>query len=310
MNPDAQASFSDVLIADLAGHCFASYAPLHTWKLGGWGGGDTALADPSVGIPMNWVTFPIRKYHHNSIISDFSCLDPVFYHVNMTINVTFAYFLAAAGSDEAAWLASRVASQARKTMLDEVDAQLQQCFSRENWHAGEVLENVARRLDYQKMLFGQRLGGLKRLAGAKDARAQECISRFSREVAGSASEGMRTAERRIRSLWPRSGPPAPPARKKLTAAERQAQAIVPKRKTLGLPVQYVRVPRDKRQKVYQLERLDALVWVDGKRSLLDIIHMVENERGEIAGDIRDYIKYFRALIRYGYLEDRNKRRHK
>lgn len=308
MNPHAQASFSDVFITDIARHCFTTYAPLHTWELARWGGGDTALADPTVGIPMNWVTCALKRYHHNSLISDFSCLDPVFFKVNMTINATFAYFLATVKDREADWLGFRIVSEARKKMLDEVELQLRQYLSEKNPDVENLLENVERRLDYQKSLYTQRIAGLKRIALPKDTQTQKCITRLSREITNLASDGMRMAERCIKALWPDHKRPAAAPKKKLSKIEREAQSIIAKRKTLGLPVQYVQVPLDKREKVYSLGKVDslALLWVDGKRNLLEIIHMVENERGITVTDIQDYVSYFNALIRYGYLEKKNK----
>ncbi len=306
MNPDVQANFSDVLITDIARHCFTKYAPLHTWKVDRWGGGDTALADPTIGIPMNWVTFAIRRYHHNSLISDFSCLDPEFFHVNMTIKAAFAYFVAAAGANEAAWLGFRIASEAQKKMMDEVEQQLRPCLSEEDPDFNKAIENVERRLDYQKLLYTQRLAGLKRIAGPGGAGTRKCIARLSREIASMASAGVRGAEQRIKALRQDYKRPAAAPKRKLTKIEREAQSIIPKRKTLGLPVQYVRVPLDRREKVYSLERLDALLWTDGKRNLLEIIHMIEQERGKRITNIRDYISYYKALMRYGYVQDQSK----
>jgi len=48
-NPDVQASFSDQLFVDLAGYCFARFAPAISWKAHqGNAGDDTFLADPTI----------------------------------------------------------------------------------------------------------------------------------------------------------------------------------------------------------------------------------------------------------------------
>ena len=302
LNPDPQAHFSDVLMLDIASHCFGTYAPMLTWKTAGCGGGDTAVTDPTIGIPMNWVTCPVRRYHHNSIISDFSCLDPEFFHVNITLNATFACFIATAGPCEAAWLGARIASRARKIMLDEIDCALSGCLSEEDADVGKAIDVVRRRLEYQQMLYTRRMAGLERLLGPADARARKCITQLTREVAGLAAEGVRLAGRRVKPLTPAGKRPVAASERKLTKPEREAQGIVPRRLTMGLPVQYVGVPLAKREQVYKMERLTPLMWADGKRDLLDIIRLVEDERGEPVTDIKEHIAYFRALMKYGYLE--------
>ncbi|MCK4416915.1 MAG: hypothetical protein KAV99_01955, partial [Candidatus Latescibacteria bacterium] len=167
-NPDAQASFTDVLFTDIARHCFTTYAPLLTWKTQrGNGSDDTFVSDPTIGIPVNWVISSSGRYHHNSM-NNFSCLDPEMLRVNMMINATFAYFVASVGVREAAWLGSRIASEARKKMIEEVENQLALCLLRNDPDIGKAFENLRRRLDYLKFVEINRLVSLKNIAGSQD----------------------------------------------------------------------------------------------------------------------------------------------
>ena len=56
---------------------------------------------------------------------------------------------------------------------------------------------------------------------------------------------------------------------------------------MGMLVQYVGVPLAKREQVYKMECLTPLMWADGKRDLLEIVRLVEDERGLPVTDVKE-----------------------
>ncbi len=144
----------------------------------------------------------------------------------------------------------------------------------------------------------------------RNSNMRNCITKLSREIANMARTATRMGEAQVKALWPVYRKLAAAAPAEIIEVERIAQNIIPKREIMGLPVQYHRVPQEEREELCRKSNSIALMWTDGKRDLLEIIRMVEDERGAPVTNVEDYISYFTALAKYGYLEIRQKEDHR
>ena len=97
--------------------------------------------------------------------------------------------------------------------------------------------------------------------------------------------------------------------KKLSADEKYAASIVPKRLVIGtltfkgLPEELRRLSRW--EPAYSTELNTPLFWIDGRRSLLEIYRLVRYETGRF--DLRELIEYFSFLEKAGYVKLEKKR---
>ena len=278
------------------------------------GGSDHAvLSDPSVGVPTPMlIQWPDRFYHTSADTPDRT--DPNSLRRTGALAAAYAYWLAAAGDADAAWLGqemtARFKSRLVRTAQEAVTAAAALDDARALAQAKAGLDRqIAFLLDRQKAAFGT----LERLAPVGcliDDLAAEAERAARHELAWAD----KAIDLRVASLGLAALPDLPSrSDSDLSDQERQAAERVPVRLVRGsvpLGSHLRRLEPEDRERWRQLlkARADgmhytltglALFWADGKRSVLEIADLVELEAG--GRDVELLLAYFELLAKLGFV---------
>jgi hypothetical protein len=249
------------------------------------GGSDHAVfVDPLLGVPCPMLIQWPDRYYHSSHDTPDKC-DPASLAHAARCAATFAGFLASAGAEELAWLATAVRRGSQRRTLAALD------------HA-----DPARSLAAEELRARAALASLRRLDLPADLAA----------TLDRAGEG--AAQSPDASREPTLGPPQPP-----TTGE-PGQRAIPARPPGPLEMQrhliegYGGLSREERERFRRLEAgtpdgtlvLD-LAWsaCDGARTIDEIAHLVWLETGNhVPGRIAEFFEWTARLGRSGWREGR------
>jgi len=324
--PDAAASFApDLLLrlrAELPGlKGMTDVAPSHT-GLGAQplyrqgeapfsGGSDHfILSDPDVGAPTPMlIQWPDRFYHTAADTPDRT--DPHSLARSGALAAAYAYWLAAAGPQEATWLGHEMVARFKARAVEAAQAALTEALSEDDGQAlAQAAAALDRRLTYLLDRCQAALGTLARLApaGCPLAELQAEAERVARHELVWARGSLKSQAVTLGL----EGLPAPPPWE-LTKEEQQAAGWKPQRQVRGpIPLNdhLHRLAEGEREAWRQLlkERPGwayhtlitlALFWADGQRTLLEIADLVEMESGQ--RDLELLLAYFRLLEKLGFV---------
>jgi hypothetical protein len=223
-----------------------------------------------VGVPCPMIIqWPDKFYHTNTDTLD--KVDPAMLALAGTVAATYAYFLAQAGAEEAAWLAEEVLSRFKTRLLEVLRDGLAM--------AGQTEDTppLARRVQFLVNRNDTALESLRRLAPVDVTPWQEEAHQF-----------VRRELTRLEKLLPST-----PMESPQDSWEEEATTIVPRRLCPG-PVDlknFVNRMSDEEHetwwRVYK-ESPDAtyvypallLYWADGERNLREISNLIELDTGK------------------------------
>jgi hypothetical protein len=288
------------------------------------GGSDHyVLADPSVGIPCPMLNqWPDRFYHTNEDTID--KVDPEMLRRVGVLTAVYAYFLAAAGYPEALWLASEMASRFPSELHGSISGPLSELIERLRQLKTEApqgeapakalaagLASLDRKLTY---LLDRKLAdveSLNRLISPRERAALgEIVAAIEEELVGSVTQQQCRLRWVLRGLSAelRECATEPPPPRQRTAADRKAEKIVPVRVYPGpvwLRGHLENLTAKQRADWWAFERahqqaantltVRALYWVDGRRTLLEVADLTEQETG--LRDTEYLLTYFTLLSR-------------
>jgi aminopeptidase YwaD len=268
------------------------------------------LSDPTVGAPTPMlIQWPDRFYHTSADTPDRT--DPQSLARAGTLAAAYAYWLAAAGIEEATWLGYEMAARFRAHLATAAQAAVTEAWGLSR---GEELAQVKAELDRRlAYLLGRHqaaLSTLQRLAPVQ-CLLVDLFGGAERAAAGELARAEGAVDLHAAALGLGPLPVVSPGA--LSAEEQQAAGLVPVRRIRGP------IPLD-----HHLDRLDsadrerwracvqaragqahhtliilALYWADGNRSVLDIAGLVELETGE--RDVELLLLYFELLGKLGFV---------
>ncbi len=283
-NPHVAMSYTDALIRRVASETLPGTRPWH-WKEN-MPGTDTYLGEPTIGVPTDWPysgTGPVT--HHNSEDKP-ETVDPRSMRDLIATIATNLYFNAAAGEQEAPWLAQitldHVEDEMRSTVQEGMDA-----ASAGDAAAGSY---ALARVKYFADRGRDAIGSVLRIVPAEQqAEGRRALEPATKELA----EFCRLQESRMLAAGLQE-----PADRPLPGAEQ----IVVHRKRIGtIPLDDL--PRDQwagyPSGAWDKLVTSALYWCDGKRNLAEVAHLTAMEMGPTDFD---FVGYFRFLERHGYVE--------
>ncbi|MCI0396682.1 MAG: M28 family metallopeptidase [Chloroflexi bacterium] len=311
--PDAAASYAADLLESLRERLFnevKTYTGLDGYSLVRYatttfsGGSDHYIfSDPTVGVPMPMlIQWPDKFYHTSADTLD--KVDPASLARAGTLAAAYAYFIAAAGRDEATWLAHEMTARFQARL-----AHLAQGHVTEMW-AGDApaathdsLALAERRLAYVLERHQVALHGLARLWSEVESLAETLAS----EAAGSVEQQRRRLQQaagtRLAALGA-DGMAEPPA--EADEWEQKAATLTPRRLYRGpgsaigslsalSPAEradWFNVIRKRPAGGYTLPAL-AEYWADGRRTALQIVELIEMETG--LRDAELVVRWFELL---------------
>ena len=323
-SPHATPSFADALAVqlfqalsdDAGGFGGTGSFPLFRWAetLYMPGSDHYILADPTVGIPCPMLNQWPDKFYHTS----FDTLDrvsPAMLARAGAIAGAYAYFLASAGPRHALWLARAMVARFKRQTIDRMQDAITQAMGVEDDGAADTLARQAadlqRSTDYETDRARAALESLHRLSPDLPLETHtDEMNRFARDELARTLAAIRehAAGLGIDEL------PALPAPEPDETETRAAQ-MVPRRLYRGPIDMAVRARRrllspEDQERLYQLgkERKDAIRLIpvlalyraDGRRTLADIIDLVELETGQRETAL--LVEYFEVLEKMGLIE--------
>jgi len=247
------------------------------------------LSDPTVGVPtVMLIQWPDRFYHTS--LDTLDRVSPKMLRIVGSIAASFAYLTATAGAREARELAAELVAQSKAELLPLVQWGLEAALAAGN---EEEVRKVAAKLRREgEYLVGRRVQALKslrRLAPLELTDEQRELADFAARELGRAG-GLIESETKVKLAGELKGEPEPwEGRAKLIPVRRYRGPLAQLRPYLrGLPEEereaWHRLRKEHKERAAILPTL-ALYWADGKRTLGEIIELVELESGERAGDL-------------------------
>ncbi|MCX7805966.1 MAG: hypothetical protein N3A38_12355, partial [Planctomycetota bacterium] len=323
-NPDSLPSFTATLLDRLLSDRLAVAAPFARVRRTEWCAIDNFLNDPAIGVPVTAIHTSDRWWHNGA--DTMEKIDPAYLAAVAAASAAYLYFIANAGRAEAEWLAAQAAADWEARLAREVAAMIERVAaaksspqgadavasgggtgagSAEDIAAAAALRVALDRLDFLRWVGEKTATSTLRLVPASERSGAKA---FSRELAAHARRCVASAKR---FLGKSAGvPPAPaPELPALPAGEAglpenitDAGAVVPVRKFAGL-LTYDRIPPERREgkssPIWNGELMRAIMWIDGRRSLADVLRMAALDTGLPHRKILDEILF---LARNGMVE--------
>lgn len=297
-NPHAQASYTDVLL----GRIMEQHLSAGEWARAPFDTTDAVIADPSIGVPTPWLGEMTSSLWHSSLDTP-DKLDAQRLAQEGAMTASYLYAIANATAEDMAWLAGEVYQEARESLKQAANA-----FVLEGQAEAAALNQAwwksSQRIHYLRDRGRQALGSCADLESSPGL--VELLTELTRQLDGETQQHLQALERMIARRagyqgWspPKMAPPAP--------QEAKAAGLVPSRKVIGglafgsLPpaawAEALAVTRGQNPRWSRL-LCCALYWVDGRRTLLEVRDLLEQELGPLDVDVFDYF-YF--LERHGYI---------
>jgi hypothetical protein len=293
---------------DLMGN--AEYA-LFRWAEVPFSGGSDhyILTDPTVGIPCPMLLQWPDKFYHTSA-DTIDKVDPGMLARVGVAAAAYLWWFATAGPREVKWLGPAVVGRAEAALDRLRQAWLDELVARDPAptpdELAKALESLRRRLHVRVEQRVASLTLLQRLAGEDVPQ----LAGWQEQVDAAGERELQRARASVADLFGQASLPALPAAAR-TEWETRAAAMVPRRLLRG-PVT-VRNRRSRlspeeqeawRQVLKQHGRggdqLLALYWTDGRRTLLEIAELVQDECGR--RDVEGLVRYYELLEKMGLVE--------
>ena len=309
--PQALASFAGPLLSRLQEEFFEeakarggtdSYALFRKTVTPFSGGSDHyILSDPTVGVPTPMlIQWPDRFYHTTADTMD--KVDAHMLHIVGSLAAAYAYWLATAEQAEATWLGHEMAACFRANLGREAQEQAEQILTASE---GETPAQIAQQWPARAQYLAER----QRAGLATLLRLWPEAGPLIEELGGQADSAVEEESARLQGLI--RGPVKERPKEtgvERSESEREAAAMVVQRRYRG-PLQihphlHKLSPED-REALWRLQQEHkefartpltlALYWCDGKRTLLEVADLVEQECGQ---------RNVEALIGYSELLDK------
>ncbi len=309
INPPSRPFFGDILAKSMAEYYLTKEDPSYPWGIARCTfSDDTFISDTSIGIPLNWFHQKERKYWHSSA-NTFEKVDWLASTRIMTMVTGYLYFLAAAGRKETSWLIGEVAREGKRIIIKEAQILTDRLIDKKEKPAFPRIENeVRQRLEFISTWQKERLLSLSSL-GYKSSKITKAMKDAGKDLEQTAKEETSKTLHLLAKTLSLSAQKGKGLF--LTPLETMARDMVITRKTIGFPHCLAKVPFEKRIK-RPWGAGEVLSWMDGKRDLLKILRLVEQdiERRLTEDEISGLIAYFSLLEKYSYLDIKHTRRKK
>ena len=305
-NPHAQASYTDVLLQRI----MEQHLRAEEWALAPFDTTDAVIADPSIGVPTPWLGEMTSRLWHSSLDTP-DKIDPQRLAQEGGVAAGYLYAAANATSQDMVWLAGEVyqevkrsLKQAANTFAVEGQADLA-ALNHAWWKSSQRIRYLADRgrqalqscagLDRSPELLKSLADLRRQLDGETEQQLQAVEQTIAKQPGG---QPLRAAEQG----W------SPPKTAQLGPQEAKAAGLVPTRQVIGglslgslPPAAWSEAMAVTRGQNPRWSRLlcCALYWVDGRRTLLEVKDLAEQELGPLDVDLFDYF-YF--LGRHGYIQ--------
>jgi len=302
--PQALATFAGPLLARLREEFFdegrawggtGGYALFRHAVIPFSGGSDhTILSDPTVGVPTPMlIQWPDRFYHTTA--DTLEKVDPHMLHIVGSLSAAYAYWLATAGKAEVTWLGHELDTRFRTRLSREAQGRAEQILTAPEKESAQAAQQWPARAQYLLERHRAGLNTLLRLwpeAGPLieelEKRAESAVEEESARLQGLMKETSAAAE-------------GEPSKSESKAAEMVVQRCY--RGPLQMHPHLHKLSPEDREALWRLGQEHkefartpltlALTWCDGKRTLLEVADLVEQECGQ--RDVEALVGHFELL---------------
>lgn len=307
MNPDVSRSYQDALIMRIAEAYYAGIPRRFPRRLPYRPTSDSYLSDPMIGVPTLAASGSSGAVgvHHNSA-DTLDRVDPRSLRDLSALLGAYLYHLASAGDREIPWLAEITVDRGHENAIRTAAPYLDRIAAGNDAETlGRSLYDGLARIEYNADRDRDALLAVLRLASeGKRERLRGDLAPLVEDlqrVAGEQRDRLhRAADRRAQELGlalpvEALAPPPDPRRA-------DASRLIVQRKRFG-PITLDDLPLEQREGYPGFAGspapLPLLTWCDGKRTVAEVIRLVELEHGPMDFD---FVGYYRFLAKHGYIE--------
>lgn len=306
MTPPANPSVADTLILRLCKGYLRKRDPYFSWFTAPFVPCDSTIGDPMIGIPLVYLGGKDRFWHTTADTID--KIDPQALARVAVLAASYAYTLAASGSEEAEWLAEEAAADGREELARASATRAAELRAATSAARGEVLWTALDELAHRRDIIIERVRSAQKFAAHAERREfrtalRPMINQIKKHSKLEESYLTRLAARLATEAGEAPAAPKPPERPSWWA---EAERVVPVRKVPGT-ITLEQVPAAERNEFPTGRWSTAITNItfrcDGKRTLAEAVRMAVLDTGgsERLGKL-DVAAYFRFLERHGLVE--------
>lgn len=307
LNPDVSRSYQDALIVRVSENYYAALGQ----KFPRWTPyrprSDSYLSDPMIGVPTVSATGSTgaENVHHNSA-DTLDRVDPRSLRDLSSMVAAFLYYLASAGDNEVPWLAEITTDRSDENAIRAATPFLS-CIA-----MAKKSESLARQLaaglaqvNYNSDRDRDALLSVLRLASSTNKEKLNAeltpLLQDVRRFAGEQCQRLQEAANQ-RSIELGSATTVKASTQAIDPSLIEASDLIVKRKRFG-PVTLDDLPVEQREGYPGFggtpAPLTLLYWCDGKRTIAEVMRLIELEQGPMNFD---FVGYFKFLARHGYVD--------
>jgi len=307
LTPGANPSVADTLIGRLCRGYLHRRDPYFSWYTTAFTPCDSTLGDPMIGIPVVYLGGKDKFWHTTADTID--KIDPEAAARVTVLAAALTYYLAAAGSPEAEWLAEEAAADGRRDLArlgSELAAGLR---SAQPEGLGRVLTGAAERLTHLREVAAGRVRSAQAFAARTERREFRAATRpmLAQLKKQAKLEGAYLHTLAGRLADEAGSPPPEPQELERPAWWAEAQKLIPVRRVPGT-ITLDGIPAAQREG-YTSQRwvgrtTNILFRCDGGRTLAEAVLLGSLDDGatDWAKGAFDYVKFFRFLERHDLVE--------
>jgi hypothetical protein len=246
-----------------------------------------------------------ENLHHNSA-DTLDHVDPRSLRDLSSVVAIYLYSLASTGDSEIPWFAEITRDRANENAIRAAAPFLSHIAMASNGDSlAHELANGLAQINYNADRDRDALLSVLRLASPGNREnlrttLNPLVERM-RRFAGDQCERLHEAANR-RSIERGSATSVKPSTQELDALHTEASRLIVKRKRFG-PVTLDDLPLERREGYPGFgdnpAPLTLLYWCDGKRTIADVVRLIELEQGPMKFD---FVGYFKFLAKHGYVE--------
>ena len=167
-NPHAAASFVDAFILKVASTYYGAKRPFHSKEY--TTGTDTYLSDPMIGIPVVWPYSGTGVHSHHNSADRPETVDPRSLRDLAILSAAYLYYLAAAGDNEATWLAELALTHGQEQIATSIASVLDSLPSADPQKLAQAMREGRDRIEYSRDRARQAVRSVSRLLSVSQAK--------------------------------------------------------------------------------------------------------------------------------------------
>jgi len=312
LSPAANPSVADTLILRLCAGYLRKRDPFFVWFPTRFTPCDSTIGDPLIGVPVVYLGGKDRFWHTTADTID--KIDPQATARVTALVAAYAYYLAAAGSEEAEWLAEESAAEARRELAALAAAAAAELRAAPAAGRAGALGRAAERLAHCRDAAIARVKSAQKFAAHAERREfraalRPMVSQVKKQAKLEADHLRRLSARLAAEAGDDRPEPAPPERPEWWA---QAERLVPVRKVPGT-ITFDGIPFEQREghasPRWSTWLTNVLFRCDGRRTLAEAVRLGSLDTGSDKEGVEP-VRLFRFLERHGLVELRPVRKAK